>query len=680
MDIDMSKYLQVFIDESKDNLQKLNDSLLILEHNQTDMETINDIFRVAHTLKGMAGSMNFVNMQKLTHQAENVLDEIRSGRVTVTSSILDVLFRCLDALENYVDCICETSSEGVEDYIEILDDLEKIRNGNTDLSEHKEANIEVVKPNGIEIKNSELPNEPMELNIENNKNKNAAIARGENALDITIRLADTCVLKSVRAFVIFNELERHGSILQSNPSIRDLEDEKFEDIFKLVMITKETVSEIESVINGISEIDSFKVFTLDKDIEEKPSVNSESTYETTKVPQVEAKHEEQAPKQQVSTKSVRVNIDRLDSLMNLVSELIIVKTQLEGVNSQNNKTDASYNESIEYLERITTSLNDAVMKVRMVPIESTFNRFPRMIRDVAKKLGKDIDLVISGQETELDRTVIDEIGDPLIHLLRNAADHGLETTENRIKAGKPSKGTINLKAYQDGNSVVIEVGDDGKGIDVKIIKEKAIEKGLISREMYDTMSDNEATALIMQPGFSTAKEVSDLSGRGVGLDVVRSRITALGGDVEIKTELGKGSTFVVRLPLTLAIIQSLMVNIGEEKYAIPLTNIQTIEDISKEDIEFVQKQEVIVIRDEIVPIVRLSKVLDIPYVDADDLVVVIAKKGEKQVGFIVDSLIGQQEIVIKPIGKHLSNINMIAGATILGNGEVALILDINTLV
>ncbi len=360
----------------------------------------------------------------------------------------------------------------------------------------------------------------------------------------------------------------------------------------------------------------------------------------------------------------------------------VEQTQLEGISHEDlsNNSESNYSDSVEYLERITTSLHDAVMKVRMVPVETVFNRFPRMIRDVSRKLGKNIELIMSGEETELDRTVVDEIGDPLIHLLRNAADHGLETTKDRIAVDKPEKGTINLRAYQDGNSVVIEVEDDGKGIDPQKIKRKAIEKGDISREVLDSMSDQEIIDLLFRPSFSTAEKITDLSGRGVGLDVVKSKIITLGGTVEIDTVLGKGSKFIVRLPLTLAIIQALMVNISAEKYAIPLSNIQNIENIHKSEIKLVQNQEVIVLRNQVIPVVRLDSILELEASNNETLIVVVVKKGERQVGFVVDSLIGQQEIVIKPLGKYLTNIHMIAGATILGNGEVALILDINTLV
>ncbi|NMA85394.1 MAG: chemotaxis protein CheA, partial [Epulopiscium sp.] len=379
-------------------------------------------------------------------------------------------------------------------------------------------------------------------------------------------------------------------------------------------------------------------------------------------------------------KTVRVDIERLDTLMNLVSELIIVKNSLEDVDHQ---SDQNFNESIEYLERITTNLHDAVMKVRMVPVERVFNRFPRMIRDLSRQLKKEITLEMSGEETELDRTVIDEIGDPLIHLLRNAADHGLEVAEIRKQKGKPAQGHIYLRAYQDGNNVVIEVEDDGSGIDPQIIKQKAIDKNIVTAELAATMSDQELVDLLFEPSFSTAAEITDVSGRGVGLDVVKTKIETLGGDIEVRTKKGEGSKFIVRLPLTLAIIQALMVQVEAEKYAIPLNTIQTIEDIQVSDIKYVQKQEVVVLRDTVIPVLRLKNILDIPENpenQQETLTVVIVRKGEKQAGFVVDGLLGQQEIVIKSLGRYLNDIRMIAGATILGDGEVALILDVNTLI
>ncbi len=383
----------------------------------------------------------------------------------------------------------------------------------------------------------------------------------------------------------------------------------------------------------------------------------------------------------VVNRSVRVDIDKLDVLMNLVSELITAKNGIVSV-SDSDKDDAAQQirEQVEYLESITTSLHESVMKVRMVPIESVVSRFPRMVRDLSKKLDKKMELYMTGEDTELDRTVIDEIGDPLMHILRNSADHGIESKELRLERGKPEAGSIYLDAYQDGNNVVIEVRDDGNGIDVERVRNKAIEKGTITKEQANNMDDKAIIDLLFRPSFSTAEKISDVSGRGVGLDVVKTKIEGLGGDIEVHTELGEGSTFIIRLPLTLAIIQALMVTLGDEKYAIPLSTIQTIEDIPISDIKYVRGKEVISIRENVIPIIRLREILDVTEThESQDLIVVIIQKGDKKAGLVVDQLIGQQEIVIKSLGKHLNNNKLLSGATILGDGEVALILDVNTL-
>ena len=378
-----------------------------------------------------------------------------------------------------------------------------------------------------------------------------------------------------------------------------------------------------------------------------------------------------------------MDIEKLDVLMNLVSELIIAKNGLVSMSSSDDsKKDSGFNEQIEYLERVTTNLHESVMKVRMVPIESVVSRFPRMIRDLNKKLNKKMELHMTGEETELDRTVIDEIGDPLQHLLRNAADHGLESNEERLALGKEEVGQIYLDAYQDGNNVNIVVRDDGAGIDVEKVKQKAIEKGNITPEQAEIMTDKDVIDLLFKPSFSTAEKITDVSGRGVGLDVVKTKIEGLGGNIECKTVLGEGSSFIIRLPLTLAIIQALMVELGKEKYAIPLGSIQTIEDIPVSDVKHVQTKEVINLRGTVIPLIRLDQILDVETneEEPESLTVVIVKKGDKQAGLVVDNLIGQQEIVIKSIGDYINCSKLIGGATILGDGEIALILEVNTLV
>ena len=516
--------------------------------------------------------------------------------------------------------------------------------------------------------------------------------QGKNVFGLTVYVQETCILKSARAFLVYKALEELGETMISVPSAQDIEDEKFDFDFSIIFITDADLDKVKAAVMNVSEIDSCYIAPVELS-EEKPQevqASEEKTTETataqTGVPaasaQTAAKTEKKAVSKPIVNRTVRVDIEKLDVLMNLVSELIIAKNSLvSAAQSEGITANSSVNEPIEYLESVTTNLHESVMQVRMVPIESVVQKFPKMIRDLSKKLDKKMQLFMSGEETELDRTVVDEIGDPLMHLLRNSADHGLESAEVRKERGKPEVGSIFLDAYQDGNNVVIEVRDDGNGIDVEAVKAKAVEKGKISQEQADLMSDKDAIDLLFQPSFSTAKKVTDVSGRGVGLDVVKSKIESLSGDVEVKTKLGEGSTFIIRLPLTLAIIQALMVEVGGEKYAISLGSIQTIEDIAPDEIKFVQNEEVINLRGDVIPLIRLNKVLDNQSTKGpdDNLIVAIVKKGDKLAGLVVDELMGQQEIVIKSLGKYINKSKVISGATILGDGEIALIIDANAL-
>jgi two-component system chemotaxis sensor kinase CheA len=688
--MDMSQYLEIFIDETKEHLQGLNQSLLQLEQNPEDKSVLNEIFRVAHTLKGMSGTMGFSKMAKLTHDMENVLQALRNDQISVTSKLVDLLFKCLDALESYTENIVNSGEEGGNDYNDIIIELNNSIEGKQ--SETKQAVKPVAAKSEVKAEQQMYPTSNFKLNQYEQNVVNKAIGMDMNAYKITVVLNKGCVLKSARSFIIFQTLERYGEIIKSVPTVEDIEDEKFDFEFTVVCITKETSEVFDKSINGIAEVDKVIVESLEvMDLKNCPqstdlSSSEDIQPEDTDNSQHEAEKKQEGNKGQNTQihkaktgKTVRVDIDRLDVLMNLVSELIIIKTRLEGLEIKD--SSQTYGEAIEYLERITTSLHDAVMKVRMVPVEMVFNRFPRMIRDVSRELGKEIQLNMSGEETELDRTVIDEIGDPLIHLLRNSADHGLESKEKRAQAGKPVVGQINLKAYQDGNNVVIEVDDDGQGIDLEKVKKKAIERGLVKKDISNTLSQKDIIDYLFKPSFSTSDKISNLSGRGVGLDVVKTKIEQLGGVIEVETESGKGSKFIIRLPLTLAIIQALLVVIGSEKYAIPLNTIKEIIKITPDQIKNVQKQDVVLLRNTVIPIVKLGEILEVPDDDKEkkNLTVVIVKKGEKLSGFLVDSLIGQQEIVIKPLGKLLSGIKCIAGATILGDGNVALILDVNSL-
>lgn len=706
--MDVSQYLEIFIDETKEHLQSLNEQLLILEKEPDNSETINEIFRAAHSLKGMAGTMGYKRMQRLTHNMENVFSEIRTGKMSVKAELVDVLFRGLDALESYLTNIVNSGNEGEEDYEDILSSLNRIlKDGLTAQKEVQAENASVTKEadapltaaslNANKNDGEEKVKEAMkELSLADHEER--AIAKmyedGGNAYEITVTIQESCILKSARAYLVFKAFEEIGDVIKSNPEVQDIEDEQFDYDFTVVLLTKETAEKVEKLVLGISEIKDVIVHRIEpkKIVEDEAQSTRENNSKTgvsssikSNAPQrgTTATANQQTAKPVVN-RSVRVDIEKLDDLMNLVSELIIAKNGLVSMNVNESKTreNTSFHEQIEYLERITTNLHQSVMKVRMVPIESVVNRFPRMIRDLSKKLGKSMELFMTGEDTELDRTVIDEIGDPLMHLLRNAADHGLESNEERIRLGKSEVGSIYLDAYQEGNNVVIEVRDDGAGIDVEKVKRSAINKGTITEEQATIMSDKEIIDLLFKPSFSTAQVISDVSGRGVGLDVVKTKIEALGGSIETKTELGQGSKFIIHLPLTLAIIQALMVELGSEKYAIPLGSIETIENVSTKDIKYVQTKEVIHLRGNVIPLVRLTKVLDVAdsKEDVNELTVVIVKKGDKLAGLVVDNLIGQLEIVIKSIGKYINNSKIISGATILGDGEIALILDVNALV
>lgn len=719
--MDTSQYLDIFLDESKEHLQNLSDQIMELEQNPENMDTINEIFRAAHSLKGMAGTMGYKRMQTLTHDMENVFSEVRNGTFKVQPGMIDILFKSLDALEEYVNNIQQTTEEGTNDNQDLIDALNSIMKNNGELKVGDSASAEPAAPPAAEpaAPKAESPAaEPSEgkkerwQSIKINDTEKMLIEKanseGLKVYGVTVYVEEACVLKAARAFLVFKALEKLGEIIVSSPTAQDIEDEKFELTFSLIFISGNTADEVKDAVKSVSEIE--EAFCSEyKMASPAPAKTAEAAKTETKTAAevkttapattaapapssapakpaaaASATTKPTASAKPVVNRTVRVDIEKLDNLMNLVSELIIAKNSLISATAAEGKGDNnSVNEQIEYLESVTTNLHESVMKVRMVPIESVVAKFPRMIRDLSKKLGKKMELYMTGEDTELDRTVVDEIGDPLMHMLRNSADHGLEPNDVRVANGKPETGSIFLDAYQDGNNVVIAVKDDGGGINVEAVRNKAIERGTVTPEQAETMTEKEIIDLLFLPSFSTAKKVSDVSGRGVGLDVVKSKIESLSGEVEVKNRFGEGSSWIIRLPLTLAIIQALMVVVGDEKYAIALGSIQTIEDVLPEDIKLVQAKEVIHIRGTVIPIIRLRNVLDIPSAEENsnkNLTVIIVKKGDKLAGLVVDELIGQQEVVIKSMGKYIKVPKMISGATILGNGEVALILDTNALI
>lgn len=663
-----NQYLDVFLEEAREHIDNLNKYLLELESNPAQ-EIVDEIFRSAHTLKGMSGTMGYIQLSELTHEMENLLQEIRNNKIRINEEIVDALLQCVDTLEVLIN---DVEEHGEEKHRNIQMIISRLKGSNSIYSKNEET-VATNDEGAIH-----------DFNQYENRIIGRALEEGLYIWRVTVQLVDECLLKSARAFLVFKTLEAYGDIIKTEPIVQDIEDEKFDNEFTLYLVTSQDKDEILSSLKAVSELKSVDIEQITQDsimIREINSAKYENDSELPKLSQTKHMTPKGINSFKKTSKTLRVDIERLDILMNLVSELIIIKTRLDDIDGGKDY-QAKQREAIEYLERITSNLHDAVMKARMVPIENVFNRFPRVIHDLSRELSKKIELLIEGADTELDRTIIDEIGDPLIHLIRNAADHGIESPQERIRKGKTEHGIIKLKAYHDGNNVVIEVSDDGKGIDSSSVLKKAVEKGLVDKEQSKNLKEYEITSFLFEPGFSTTTKVTDVSGRGVGLDVVRTKIESLGGSIDINNKKDMGTTFQIRLPLTLAIIQALMVVVGEEKYAVPLSSIKETVIVSRKEIKKVQKSEVIVLRGNVIPIIRLNRVLDIKQQNngLENLTLVIVKKGEKDVGLAVDDLLGQQEIVIKTLGSFLKDIKFIAGATILGNGEVALILDINKLV
>ncbi len=705
--MDVSQYLDIFIDETSGHIQSLSDNIMELEKEPDNKDVVNEIFRAAHSLKGMAGTMGFKRMQHLTHDMENVFQEVRNDNVKVNSALIDILFKCLDAIESYLDTVKATSNEGEEEneaLIKLLNDyLTQAEGGGEAPAEAAPAEGEAA---GSEAAPADAADGPLYKKIPVDPELCEKLKGEKQLYGFTVHISKECLLKAARAFLVFKAVEDFGQIMAFDPSSGDIEDENFEFDFSFILSSESELDPIIESIKTVSEIESVEAEKVTADMYEKkeeapapeaaaeaPAAAAEAAPAAPAAPAPAAPaapaaksssggKTNQPANKPVTSRTIRVDIEKLDALMNQVSELIIAKNSLASQSNGSEIDSQTLHENIEYLERITTNLHESVMKVRMVPIESVVAKFPRMIRDLDRKLNKPMELVMTGEDTELDRTVVDQLGDPLQHLLRNSADHGIESPEDRRAAGKPEKGTIFLNAFQEGNNVIIEVGDDGGGINTDKVREKAVERGLVTPEEAENLTQKEIIDFLFMPSFSMAKQITDISGRGVGLDVVKSNIEALGGDVTVKSVMGEGSTFTVRLPLTLAIIQALMVEIRDEKYAIALASIMNIENIPKSEIKYVESKEVIHLRGQVIPLIHLDNLLDCEPKEEDDettMTVVICKKGDTLGGIIVDNLIGQLEIVIKSLGK-LDNNKLISGATILGDGEIAMILDVNAVI
>ena len=681
-----NQYMDMFLDESHEHLQSLNEGLLRLEENMEEISVVNDIFRNAHTLKGMSATMGFAKIAELTHEMEDVLDLVRKEQLKLNEDIMDTLFKCLDSLEQMVDSVGNGEAEDVVDVSDLVAKLSSISKGTPPPAAAPAAGGAAAAPAAGDASGgagSDLGIDDIDLDVMK-KAKDA----GMNVFHVKVTLMESCVLKAARSVMVMHALDEIGDVIKSVPPAEDLEQEKFERSFDIVVATASDAEAVTNAVDTVSEIEDIGVEELDPDALAKPvepapaAAAPAAAAAAPKKAAAPAKKEgakAAAPKKQHQSQSVRVDIEKLDTLMNLMGELVINKVRLEQIGQTHRMSDLM--ETLEQMDRVTGDLQNIVMKVRMVPVSAVFNRFPRMVRDVSKELGKEINLTIEGEETELDRTVIDEIGDPIMHLLRNSLDHGVESPDAREAKGKPRVGEVGLIARHEGNNVVIMITDDGAGIDASKIRRKAVEKGMITQDEADRLDDADAVRLIFLPGFSTAEQITDISGRGVGMDVVRSKIEALSGHVDVETHIDEGSVFKIKLPLTLAIIQAMLVRVQEEMYAIPLTSIDSTVNIEPTDIQTIQNKEVIVLRGEIIPIVRMEEALQVPHVkDSEELFVVVVHAGEAKAGIVVDNLIGQQEIVIKTLGNLFAGLKLFGGATVLGDGRVALILDVATMI
>ncbi|MBD3109423.1 chemotaxis protein CheA [Bacillus sp. AGMB 02131] len=687
--MDMNQqYLEMFIEESKENIQNCNDQLLELEKNPADLTIVNEIFRSAHTLKGMAATMGYEDIANLTHKMENILDAIRNNKLFVTAEMLDVVFDATEDLEEMVLDIA-TGGNGKKDVTNVVERLLALEKGKS-VGEIQKAREQVAAAAlAIELPRTEMKSHYDEFEItvlEQSKEQ------GFSSYEITVILRDDCLLKAARVFMVFELLEKMGEVIKSTPSAEQLEEEQFDSEFTITFITKESAEEVERKIMKVSEIDkvwlqpiSFEIIkTSEKKLAiEEVQANIEAAAEVKEDTALDSAGNEKKQsnqKAQNMSKTIRVNIERLDILMNLFEELVTDRGRLEQISKDLNNQEL--HETVERMSRTTGDLQNIILNMRMVPVETVFNRFPRMVRQLARDLNKKINLEIVGADTELDRTVIDEIGDPLVHLIRNALDHGIETPDVRTANGKDEEGTVVLKAYHSGNHVFIEIEDDGAGISRKRVLQKAISKGIVTEQIAASLTDRQVYELIFSSGFSTAEVISDVSGRGVGLDVVKNTIEALGGSISIDSKEGEGSIFSIQLPLTLSIISVMLVEIQKEKFAIPLSSIIETAIVKKEEIMNAHNQQIIDFRGKVVPLLDLTNIFEVPVYEKDDeyVSVVIVRKGDKMAGLLVDSFIGQQEVVLKALGNYLSSVFAISGATILGDGQVALIIDCNALI
>lgn len=701
--MDMTQYLGVFLDEAAEQIALLETNFVALENDDNRSERLQALFRAAHTLKGSSRAMGFLTIGSLTHEMENVLDPLRKGEIELSAAIVDALLACLDALGGLLNRVKETGADLAMDDSELaalIGRLEELRSAPGDAAPATPRDAAPAEERPVEQNHPAAGagcGDPFRLKEHQKAAVADARATGNAVLHITIVLRDDCLMKSIRVLMAFSALKPLGELLVSEPPEEDLEEERFEQRFDLLLATDKTAGEVEKALATLSEVEQLSVLSYgaaDDPVDTPAATPAMKAREAAPAgaatPEPAAKGSPKPPA--AISQTIRVDVARLDNLLNLVGELVIERTQMARVGGKlresypSDEYVASLSDTVHRIARVTGELQDEIMKARMLPIEGVFQRFPRMVRDLAQKTGKEVDFDMEGGDTELDRSVLESIGDPIIHLLRNSLDHGIESPADREASGKPRRGRVLLKAAHQENYIVIEVCDDGNGIDPARIKAASVQKGLITEAQAERMSDKDALGLIFTSGLSTAQQVSDISGRGVGMDIVKSNIEKLGGQILVESTLGKGSRFTIRLPLTLAILRALLVEAGGGCYVLPLSSVLEMLRLGEtEDLvprRSIRGQATIVLRGKTVPLASLTHLLlgdpeaSSVSVIPENAYIVIVGLGENQVGIAVDRLLGQQEAVIKSLGSFLGDIPGVSGATILGDGHVALIVDV----
>ncbi len=670
MSLDNDQYRQLFIEEAKEHIETLTKSMLILEKEPQNQEVVNMLFRSAHTLKGSSGMMGFKDFQELTHAMEDVFDDMRKGS-NPSCNLVSLLLECVDALSQRLENI-QNRVEGDINFEEFKSKLQSLK-----------SQLPCVEPKK-EIKSPVAEKAILDVNQNENEIVKRAEEKGEQCFAVNIKFAEDCSFRSIRASMVLDKIADVASVVKSVPRSSDLDEEKLGQGFKVLVTSKFDEETIKNCAKQVLEVDQVNVslfhnetpaVSKSKEVKDTPvsvSVSPEKKYTVT----IENNSVVKVAIDTQSTQTVRVKFDQLDKLMNLVGELVINKIALLQVTADSQ--GAGLKRVTENIDRLTADLQDLVMQVRMVPVSQVFDRFPRLVRDLSLKKGKKIDLLMVGKEIEIDRTVLDEIGEPLIHLLRNSIDHGVENPEERAKGAKDETGKITLSAQRNGNHVIIEVKDDGSGIDPEKIKASALKKGFASQAEVEKMTKEQLVNLIFLPGFSTAKEVTETSGRGVGMDVVKTKISALGGTVHVESQIGAGTKTVIKLPITLAIIQAILVKDTTETFAIPTSQISEIVRVKRSDVKALGRTEAILVRDRVIPMVHLHQLLNLPDAHEDEFELLIIYLGDEntKVGVVVDSVLRQQDILVKSLNGTLSGIKGLSGATILGDGQVVLVLDV----